>query len=955
MGLNNKLDIFKNTKEQIKNILLDITSSSKLTTDHKESMNNLLEQYTSNKNEVTADIEKVKQAQKEDEDNYILGQILANEKITNETVDNIQINKTEIVETKVDFQVTTDAINQKVETLETTTVNITDLAKAMAGGKMLYTDPTFKKGMNEISTYNNNALGTVELRRIEKIEGLPTSSTHCLEIKTLGTASPGWGGFSFRTPTKANQIFITRIIAKIPSGRVIDFASNPTGDNTKRKWLTPNNGTGKWEEYIYQIQCGETGVFQSTNYFFIRDGSTPTASNPLVWYLAYATVYDITDSDESINELTERVKTAEQNTTEDAITGIVRKTFYSKSDIDAKKYQTESQVQQTVNGLEIKVSESGGYNLLYNGDFRSQFAHWVTIGNGVVYVAPGGMSCPNGTGIRIDGEIGVPKVARQVIKCEGSLEPFTLSLYRHTGMGTDGNNAFRGVQVIVTYTDDTKAYPKIPHQANFDKWERATLTILPTKRLKTLTVELYNRDTSRKVYYSAVMIEKGKLAHDFSPNPNEVSDGVTNIDKNGVKVTHSDINGYARMGADGFFLNKGDEDVFRVNSNGAYFKGVVNISGGSVPDSVLSDVIKNGASAGTSAKDTLDSKEGSWDSAKTTADEVNKTVNDNKTNWNNAYNRVLQWAYGAIGGSTTINGGLIQTNTILAKHLAADSLDGKTIRGGQFFTAADPTQTDGYAFRIYSDGRVYSKNYIQVYGKAGNGIYSMMKDGIVTATEYMQAPGIKTSNSVFTIATNGVAVDGTGENAGRIRYRNSGGNYYFDPHYNGTVRNGSATFAWNILYAKGGVNTTSDRNQKENIIYLNHKNTRSIPIVSTMAMYDFIKNDYLMAQYNYKGDIDVKISAVAQDLIVDQEGNLNKIGNLIINNDEVLDLKKKNIDANLSINQTQLLNVTIGALQESMNKIDKLERRIEELEKNTMSFKIKKHLWTMLNKKKDIK
>ena len=64
------------------------------------------------------------------------------------------------------------------------------------------------------------------------------------------------------------------------------------------------------------------------------------------------------------------MSTAESKITETAITNVVSKGFYSKNDIDSKGYQTSSQVQQTVNGLQVKVQESGGYNLIYNGNFK---------------------------------------------------------------------------------------------------------------------------------------------------------------------------------------------------------------------------------------------------------------------------------------------------------------------------------------------------------------------------------------------------------------------------------------------------------------------------------------------------------------------------------------------------------------------------------------------------------
>ena len=40
----------------------------------------------------------------------------------------------------------------------------------------------------------------------------------------------------------------------------------------------------------YKVVCG-TSNFSSTHYFYI-DGAQGTASTPLTWYVAYATVFD---------------------------------------------------------------------------------------------------------------------------------------------------------------------------------------------------------------------------------------------------------------------------------------------------------------------------------------------------------------------------------------------------------------------------------------------------------------------------------------------------------------------------------------------------------------------------------------------------------------------------------------------------------------------------------------
>ena len=178
-----------------------------------------------------------------------------------------------------------------------------ELASAMAFGKMLYRNPTFlsvtdAKGndlsYNGVKVYNNKSNSNVTVTR-QSSSSVPNDSGYMLTIKNIGTSTPGCGGFSFQTQTGYRKIFITRIIAKIPTGRKIQFASNSIGTGGTSEWLTPIDGTGDWCEYIIKVRCG-TANFSSTNFFFI-DGAVGTSSSPVTWYIAYATVFDVTTSE----------------------------------------------------------------------------------------------------------------------------------------------------------------------------------------------------------------------------------------------------------------------------------------------------------------------------------------------------------------------------------------------------------------------------------------------------------------------------------------------------------------------------------------------------------------------------------------------------------------------------------------------------------------------------------
>lgn len=194
-------------------------------------------------------------------------------------------------------------------------------AIGMDGGKMLYADPEFKKGYNEIATYgaqNNgdNGKGTVVLSRISKSTGNTSSNsftaaeaTHvkeeaagsphngsdwCLYIKAYGGSNINHlGGFYFGNQSRANAVFIVKVSAKIPVGYTLKNSHNSHGTGYKQEFLTPMVGTGKYETYIFKETCGPTGTFNTVNHLYLS-GPVKPESDPLGWLVDYATVFDMT-------------------------------------------------------------------------------------------------------------------------------------------------------------------------------------------------------------------------------------------------------------------------------------------------------------------------------------------------------------------------------------------------------------------------------------------------------------------------------------------------------------------------------------------------------------------------------------------------------------------------------------------------------------------------------------
>ena len=175
----------------------------------------------------------------------------------------------------------------------------------LSQGKMLYKDPMFTTGLNNVQVYNLNNNGTVTITRVKRSSDNPTKSDYELLIQNTGDANPEIGGFAFRNMSRANAIFVYRIIAKIPTGRTISERYNDIGVGATIKWLTSQEGTGKFQEYLFKLTCGpepNNTSFGSAGFFKIN-GADGTTDNPVEWRLAYATCFDMTDASDSQSAL----------------------------------------------------------------------------------------------------------------------------------------------------------------------------------------------------------------------------------------------------------------------------------------------------------------------------------------------------------------------------------------------------------------------------------------------------------------------------------------------------------------------------------------------------------------------------------------------------------------------------------------------------------------------------
>ena len=123
------------------------------------------------------------------------------------------------------------------------------------------------------------------------------------------------------------------------------------GVGYRSEWLTGRDGTGKFKEYIYKYTCGATGSFSSAGHVYLKGGTAGTPEDPLTWYVAYSTTFDMTDVSDVI--------TANENITgvSDAMNDYIEE---NNTRVDV----AESQIEQLANSISTMVTDENGQSLM---------------------------------------------------------------------------------------------------------------------------------------------------------------------------------------------------------------------------------------------------------------------------------------------------------------------------------------------------------------------------------------------------------------------------------------------------------------------------------------------------------------------------------------------------------------------------------------------------------------
>lgn len=519
---------------------------------------------------------------------------------------------------------TADSAKTEAANATTAASNAAQLAAAISSGKMLYKDATFKTGTNGISRYNNTSGSTdLTLTRITKPAGCPSTSTHCIEIKATGAnINPYFGGFTFNLQSRANAKFIVKFIAKIPVGRSIDFATNSIGDDSSRKWFTGAAGTGEWTEYIHEIKCGSTGTFHTTAYYFLRGGSNPTDSSPLIWYLSYATVIDVTDTEIDYDTAINTAQNAANNAQSTANT--------AKNTADTANSNASSALTKANNAT---TAANNAVNTANNANSTA-----VSANNKIDNLEFGGRNLLKNTALKdtTGWSLSSGITLDKVVKCGNNN---TLK-YNVTGLTTD--NWRSGSPDMITINPSKKYSASCEYHIPTDHGINMGAS---------LEIQWFN-EAGTRVGTHAKALNTGSL------------DVWQVVKLENVTPSSGAVKANARVW---------------VRQNGKFWVGNIKLEEGtkasawSASQEDIDLEINNAQNAANNAQNAANS-------ANTAAGNAQNTANNAQSSANTANNKLDSWSYPT--DKTTINGGKIMTGSVTAQQIASNTITADKIKAG---------------------------------------------------------------------------------------------------------------------------------------------------------------------------------------------------------------------------------------------------------------------------------
>ena len=242
--------------------------------------------------------------------------------------------------------------------------------------------------------------------------------------------------------------------------------------------------------------------------------------------------------------------------TANSITSTVAQTYYTKSDIENKRYATSSELKQTVDEFEFKFFNESNPNLVLNGSFEKDEDYRMNSPFYLDNIYGGSGGYPNtidgGKCLRLYTGGGDSYFEKGCAIPVTPQQTYTVSYYYCSTTSAQGSNYLfingNSVKLDVAYVGD-RAWHRVVHKIILG----SDVSGIDAIRLGVVATEVC------WVLFDHLQIESGDQVTDFKPHKTEFNTGITFVDSEGIGVKHSDGT-YTKMISNGFVRKIGSSD-----------------------------------------------------------------------------------------------------------------------------------------------------------------------------------------------------------------------------------------------------------------------------------------------------------------------------------------------------------------------------------------------------------
>ncbi|HFD2054018.1 TPA: hypothetical protein ACF2DR_001174 [Clostridium perfringens] len=230
-------------------------------------------------------------------------------------------------------------------------------------------------------------------------------------------------------------------------------------------------------------------------------------------------------------ETTNKLNNVEQRITPTSIINMVSSSYYQKGEAN-NLFSTKSEVEQLDNRVNYRFSNTGYSNLIFNGNFANGTVQWRNWGNCSLTVENGQLlvrakqSAEKANMGAVSSTFVLEKGKKYSLSFQGAScwnIPWLNYIYL---LGEDGVNYRLDLNININSADLV--------------YRTATFTAPETKWVRLLIgIEGYLQTDISGFKLVDVCLVEGDIPRRFIPNANEISEGSTSIDSNGVIVRHS--------------------------------------------------------------------------------------------------------------------------------------------------------------------------------------------------------------------------------------------------------------------------------------------------------------------------------------------------------------------------------------------------------------------------------